>query len=259
LYKWLAIGFYKNCTPSDLSPALIGRERGLALAGRASRQNSATAEMKAACKQHAIACSILSPLAQWDKSLEGNSITAAGGRPQPLAAVLAPMGCGASHSGAAPLSLGTGAVFGARVHPAVREQQEAGARAQQADHRRIVAHSDEELLALCQVTDGRIRSLRRIVVPYGTKAVTPDGLRAFAEAARQQQNLRVMSKDLELVAVWQLAGCCLTGPPPRLCPPGPQCAESHPPHLFSPNPRTPHHCSFVWGWAGRAVFLRLGR
>jgi hypothetical protein len=26
-------------TPSDLSPALIGRERGLALAGRASRQN----------------------------------------------------------------------------------------------------------------------------------------------------------------------------------------------------------------------------
>jgi hypothetical protein len=53
--------------PSDLSPALIGRERGLALAGRASRQNSATAE--AACKQHAIACSIQSPLAQWDKSL----------------------------------------------------------------------------------------------------------------------------------------------------------------------------------------------
>jgi hypothetical protein len=37
---------------SNLSPALIGREsreRGLALAGRASRQNSATAE--AACKQ----------------------------------------------------------------------------------------------------------------------------------------------------------------------------------------------------------------
>jgi hypothetical protein len=37
---------------SDLSPALIGRERGLALAGPASRQNSATAE--AACKQGAM-------------------------------------------------------------------------------------------------------------------------------------------------------------------------------------------------------------
>ena len=55
-------------SPSDLSPALIGRERGLALAGRASRQNSATAEA-ACCKQHHIWCSIQSPLAQWDKSL----------------------------------------------------------------------------------------------------------------------------------------------------------------------------------------------
>jgi hypothetical protein len=56
-----------------LSPALIGRERGLALAGRASRQNSATAE--AACKQGRtrIRPSIQSALAQWDKSLGGHS------------------------------------------------------------------------------------------------------------------------------------------------------------------------------------------
>jgi hypothetical protein len=47
------------------------RERGLALAGPASRQNSATAE--AACKQHAgryeYSALDQSALAQWDKSL----------------------------------------------------------------------------------------------------------------------------------------------------------------------------------------------
>jgi hypothetical protein len=59
--------FLGMALPSDLSPALIGRERGLALAGRASRQNSATAE--AACKQGRIRPSIQSALAQWDKSL----------------------------------------------------------------------------------------------------------------------------------------------------------------------------------------------
>jgi hypothetical protein len=57
--------------PSDLSQALIGRERGEALAGRASRQNSVTAD--AACVQQVgIPPSIQQPaLAQWDKSLEG--------------------------------------------------------------------------------------------------------------------------------------------------------------------------------------------
>eukprot|EP01049_Picozoa_sp_SAG25_P002129 SAG25_NODE_108_length_15257_cov_63.784404_4_plen_92_part_00 len=33
--------------------------------------------LKAACKQHAIACSIQSPLAQWDKSLEQVKLTGA--------------------------------------------------------------------------------------------------------------------------------------------------------------------------------------
>jgi hypothetical protein len=47
-----------------LSVTLIGRERGLALDGRASRQNSATAE--AACKQPGILGSIQSALTQWD-------------------------------------------------------------------------------------------------------------------------------------------------------------------------------------------------
>jgi hypothetical protein len=63
---WLLAACLEPST-SDLSPALIGRERGLALAGRASRQNSATAE--AACKQGRIRPSIQSALAQWDKSL----------------------------------------------------------------------------------------------------------------------------------------------------------------------------------------------
>jgi hypothetical protein len=50
----------------------------LALAGRASRQNSATAE--AACKQRRIRPSIQSALAQWDKSLGLSENAAAGER-----------------------------------------------------------------------------------------------------------------------------------------------------------------------------------
>jgi hypothetical protein len=50
---------------SDLSPALIGRERGEVYL--TNRQNSATAE--AACKQGATAFSIQPALAQWDKPL----------------------------------------------------------------------------------------------------------------------------------------------------------------------------------------------
>jgi hypothetical protein len=49
----------------------VSRERGLALAGRASRQNSATAGMEAACNMQAAPYTVLdqSALAQWDKSL----------------------------------------------------------------------------------------------------------------------------------------------------------------------------------------------